>query len=52
MSLTTHGPYAPQHSGHYGNYAPNPGFQMAQLLASMKDTQVRVTMPVIMMVYL
>ena len=43
MSLTTHGPYAPQHSGHYGNYAPNPGFQMAQLLASMKDTQGRVT---------
>ncbi len=24
MSITTYGPYKPQHSGHYGNYAPNP----------------------------
>lgn len=42
ISLTSHGPIRPQHSGHYGNYAPNPGFQMAQLLASMKDTDGRV----------
>ena len=26
------------HSGHYGNWAPNPGLLLAQLLASMKDT--------------
>jgi len=37
LSLTTHGPIKPQHSGHYGNYAPNPGFQLAQVLATMKD---------------
>ena len=37
LSLTTYGPIKPQHSGHYGNYAPNPGFQLAHLLASMKD---------------
>lgn len=37
LSLTTHGPIKPQHSGHYGNYAPNPGFQLAQVLAGMKD---------------
>ena len=37
MSLTTYGPIKPQHSGHFGNYAPNPGFQLAQLLGSMKD---------------
>lgn len=43
MTLTTYGPLMPQHSGHYGNYAPNPGFQLAQLLASMKDTEGRVT---------
>ncbi|MFS4494149.1 M20/M25/M40 family metallo-hydrolase [Maribacter sp. 2308TA10-17] len=43
LSLTTHGPIKPQHSGHYGNYAPNPGFQLAQVLASMKDTEGRVT---------
>lgn len=42
LSLTTHGPVKPQHSGHYGNYAPNPGFQLAQVLATMKDTDGRV----------
>ena len=42
MSITTYGPIKPQHSGHYGNYAPNPGFQLAQLLASMKDAEGRV----------
>jgi len=42
LSLTTYGPIKPQHSGHYGNYAPNPGFQLAQVLASMKDTQGKV----------
>ncbi len=42
VSLTTYGPIRPQHSGHYGNYAPNPGFQLAQLLAGMKDAEGRV----------
>ncbi len=42
LSLTTYGPIKPQHSGHYGNYAPNPGFQLAQLLATMKDQEGRV----------
>lgn len=42
LSLTTHGPIKPQHSGHYGNYAPNPGFQLAQVLATMKDTDGKV----------
>jgi len=41
--LTVYGPVKPQHSGHYGNYAPNPGFRLAQLLASMKDEDGRVT---------
>lgn len=45
LSLTTFGPIKPQHSGHYGNYAPNPGFQLAQVLASMKDTEGRVLIP-------
>ncbi len=42
MTLTTYGPIKPQHSGHYGNYAPNPGFQLAQLLSSMKDEEGKV----------
>ncbi|QBA63530.1 M20/M25/M40 family metallo-hydrolase [Muriicola soli] len=45
LSLTTHGPVLPQHSGHYGNYAPNPGFLLAKLLAGMKDAEGRVTIP-------
>lgn len=45
FSLTTYGPIAPQHSGHYGNYAPNPGFQLAQLLAGMKDADGKVLIP-------
>ena len=43
VTLTTYGPKTPQHSGHYGNYAPNPALRMAQLLASMKDEDGRVT---------
>nr|WP_299388348.1 M20/M25/M40 family metallo-hydrolase [Allomuricauda sp.] len=45
MTLTTYGPIKPQHSGHYGNYAPNPGFQLSQLLAGMKDAEGKVTIP-------
>jgi len=33
------------HSGHYGNYAPNPAQRLATLLASMKDDNGRVTIP-------
>ena len=37
INLTTYGPIKPQHSGHYGNYAPNPGFMLSKLLATFKD---------------
>jgi acetylornithine deacetylase/succinyl-diaminopimelate desuccinylase-like protein len=37
INLTTYGPIKPQHSGHYGNYAPNPGFILSKLLATFKD---------------
>ena len=45
LTLTTYGPKTPQHSGHYGNYIPNPALNLSQLLASMKDAQGRVTIP-------
>ena len=45
MTLKVFGPTFPLHSGHYGNYAPNPGLRLAQLLASMKDEYGRVTIP-------
>ena len=41
-TLTVYGPKAGLHSGHYGNYAPNPAFRLAQLLESMKDADGRV----------
>lgn len=45
VTLTVYGPKLPQHSGHYGNYAPNPALRLAQLLGSMKDQRGRVTIP-------
>ena len=42
VTLTVFGPRAPLHSGHYGNYVPNPAMRLAQLLASMKDDRGRV----------
>jgi acetylornithine deacetylase/succinyl-diaminopimelate desuccinylase-like protein len=45
ITLTVYGPKAAQHSGHYGNYAPNPALRLAQLLSSMKDDYGRVTIP-------
>ena len=43
VTLKVFGPTFPLHSGHYGNYAPNPALRLSQLLASMKDEQGRVT---------
>jgi len=42
IDLTVFGPRVPLHSGHYGNWAPNPAMRLAQLLASMKDPDGRV----------
>ncbi len=36
-SIQVYGATLPQHSGHYGNIAPNPVFKLSHLLASMKD---------------
>lgn len=42
LNITTYGPIRALHSGHYGNWAPNPAFQLAWLLASMKSGDGRV----------
>lgn len=42
IDLTTYGPIRPLHSGHYGNWAPNPIMQMAYLLTSMRDETGRI----------
>jgi len=36
-TITTYGAKLPQHSGHYGNYVPNPVFSLSRILSSMKD---------------
>jgi len=41
-SITVYGPVRALHSGHYGNWAPNPAFHLARLLASMKSENGRV----------
>ena len=41
LQLTTYGPKMSLHSGHYGNWVPNPAIRLAQLLASMKDEEGR-----------
>lgn len=43
VDITLYGATRPLHSGHYGNWAPNPGLLLAKLLASMKDEKGRVT---------
>jgi acetylornithine deacetylase/succinyl-diaminopimelate desuccinylase-like protein len=45
VELTVFGPRVPQHSGHYGNYVPNPALMLSQLLGGMKDEHGRVTLP-------
>ena len=42
MEITVYGPARGLHSGHYGNWAPNPASRLATLLASMKDDSGRV----------
>ena len=45
VQLTTYGPIVPQHSGHFGNYIPNPAFKLSKILASLKDDQGKVVVP-------
>jgi acetylornithine deacetylase/succinyl-diaminopimelate desuccinylase-like protein len=42
IDITVYGANRELHSGHYGNWAPNPALMLAQLLASMRDGEGRV----------
>lgn len=42
VTMEVYGPHQAQHSGHFGNYAPNPVFLSSKLLSSMKDYEGRV----------
>jgi len=43
LDLTVYASKRPLHSGHYGNWAPNPAMMLVKLLSSMKDENGRVT---------
>ncbi len=43
LELTVYGPTRALHSGHYGNWAPNPGIMLSHLIASMRDEEGRIT---------
>src|SRR5579864_6909944 len=45
LEITVYGPHHGLHSGHYGNWAPNPALMLAQLFAGMKDEQGHVLVP-------
>jgi acetylornithine deacetylase/succinyl-diaminopimelate desuccinylase-like protein len=42
LDITVYGPVRALHSGHYGNWAPNPALELSRLLAAMKDADGRV----------
>lgn len=39
VEMTVYGPTHPLHSGHYGNWAPNPIVALTHLIDSMRDTE-------------
>jgi acetylornithine deacetylase/succinyl-diaminopimelate desuccinylase-like protein len=42
VELTLYGPSRALHSGHYGNWAPNPLVELSHLIAGMRDTEGRI----------
>jgi len=42
LELTVYGPARALHSGHYGNWAPNPGILLAELITSLRDADGRI----------
>ncbi len=45
IAITLYGPNRELHSGHYGNFAPNPAMMLAQLLGSMEDANGHILVP-------
>ena len=42
LEMTVYGPNRGLHSGHYGNWAPNPAAEIANVIASLRDTEGRI----------
>ena len=45
LEATVYGPMRPLHSGHYGNWAPNPAVELTHLIAGLRDTEGRILIP-------
>jgi acetylornithine deacetylase/succinyl-diaminopimelate desuccinylase-like protein len=45
LEMTVYGPLRPLHSGHYGNWAPNPIVTLTHLLDSMRDAEGKILIP-------
>jgi acetylornithine deacetylase/succinyl-diaminopimelate desuccinylase-like protein len=45
VEITVYGPTRTLHSGHYGNWAPNPALVLAHLVASLRDADGRILVP-------
>jgi acetylornithine deacetylase/succinyl-diaminopimelate desuccinylase-like protein len=45
VNVTVYGANRPLHSGHYGNWAPNPNVMLAHLIASVRDLEGRILIP-------
>lgn len=43
--ITTFGAIRPLHSGHYGNWSPNPIVELAQLISKLRTTDAEITIP-------
>ncbi|HEX9689096.1 MAG TPA: M20/M25/M40 family metallo-hydrolase [Thermoanaerobaculia bacterium] len=45
VEITAYGALRRLHSGHYGNWSPNPAVELARLIASMRDREGQITIP-------
>ena len=45
LEMTVYGPNRALHSGHYGNWAPNPASLLANLLAALRDPEGKILVP-------
>jgi acetylornithine deacetylase/succinyl-diaminopimelate desuccinylase-like protein len=45
VEITVYGPFRALHSGHYGNWAPNPALVLTHLVAGLRDEDGRVLVP-------
>jgi acetylornithine deacetylase/succinyl-diaminopimelate desuccinylase-like protein len=45
VEITAYGALRRLHSGHYGNWSPNPAAELARLVAAMRDGEGRITIP-------